>query len=136
MGVCKRELPRGVGIRSPGGSGGPAAEGFQSVGSRQQGMGICNSEHRDEKLFAILARASERRLLSEFNGQGLVNTGWAFTTVDIYWMLAVQGIGERGRAVGERVQWTGASQHGMGICDGAPVGRKAVRGTSERWSGG
>ena len=33
----------------------------------------------DEKLFAVLARASERRV-GEFNVQGLANTAWAFAT--------------------------------------------------------
>ena len=37
--------------------------------------------HRDEKLFAALARASERRL-SDFNARGVANTAWAFATVN------------------------------------------------------
>ena len=37
--------------------------------------------HWDEKLFAALVRAAERRL-SEFNAQELANTAWAFATVN------------------------------------------------------
>jgi len=33
---------------------------------------------RNVKIFAVLARAAERRRLSEFNGQDRANTGWAF----------------------------------------------------------
>ena len=37
--------------------------------------------YRDEKLFAALARAAERRL-SDFNPQNVANTAWAFATVN------------------------------------------------------
>ena len=36
--------------------------------------------YRDEKLFAALARAAERRL-SDFNPQDVANTAWAFAAV-------------------------------------------------------
>ena len=38
-------------------------------------------KYRDEKLFAALATAAERRL-SEFNPQNVANTAWAFATVN------------------------------------------------------
>ena len=38
-------------------------------------------KHRNEKLFAALARAAERRL-SEFKPQELANTAWAFARVN------------------------------------------------------
>ena len=37
--------------------------------------------YRDEKLFAALARAAERRL-SEFKPQNVANTAWASATVN------------------------------------------------------
>ena len=37
--------------------------------------------YRDEKLFAALAIATERRL-SEFNGQTVANLSWAFATLN------------------------------------------------------
>ena len=36
--------------------------------------------HRDERLFALFARAPERQL-SESNAQGIANTAWAVATV-------------------------------------------------------
>ena len=38
-------------------------------------------QFQDEKLFAALARAAERRL-SEFNPQDVANIAWAFATVN------------------------------------------------------
>ena len=35
----------------------------------------------DEKLFAVLARAAERRV-SKFNAQDIANIAWAFATLD------------------------------------------------------
>ena len=40
--------------------------------------------------------------------------------------LLFRSAGERGGAAGERVQCTGARQHGMGICSGVTVGCEAV----------